>query len=58
MGDACEGDLDGDGVSDEVDICPENMHLQKADFQDYTPVLLNPDRIAPTWSISNNVSPG
>ena len=60
VGDACEGDLDGDGVSDEVDICPENKHLQKADFQDHTTVLLtSPDEtnpLDPTWNIRNNVS--
>lgn len=56
VGDACEGDLDGDGVSNEVDICPENMHLQKADFQEFTSVLLSPETFNPTWTISNNVS--
>lgn len=56
VGDACEGDLDGDGVSDEVDICPENKHLQKADFQDHTTVLLSRGEVNPTWNIRNNVS--
>ena len=32
-GDICMDDYDGDGVSDEEDICPENKYISRTDFE-------------------------
>ena len=42
IGDACEGDTDGDGVSDKVDTCPKLASLAKTDFSRHFIVDFNP----------------
>ena len=33
IGDACEGDFDGDGVPDEIDNCPNSNVISLTDFR-------------------------
>lgn len=59
VGDACEGDFDGDGVPDSVDTCPRNAKLFKTDFTDYEPISLDPSgrqQVDPLWKVVDNVS--
>lgn len=55
-GDACEHDLDGDGVDDPIDVCPENNEVFMTDFRAYQTVVLDPEgdsQIDPNWVILN-----
>ena len=58
VGDECEGDMDGDGTSDEVDVCPMNAKIQQTDFsRGFLRVSLDPSgRNKPFWMINDNVS--
>lgn len=57
-GDVCEDDLDGDGTSDRLDVCPANNKVQFTDFRAYQTVVLDPEgdsQIDPNWVILNEV---
>ena len=42
VGDACWGDSDGEGVTDNVDLCPYNPSVQDTSFRQHTVINLNP----------------
>ena len=59
LGDACDGDMDGDGRHDEVDVCPLNNKIQDTDFREFQLVLMDPSgeaQIDPVWTVLNDVS--
>ncbi|KAK2154499.1 hypothetical protein LSH36_267g03076 [Paralvinella palmiformis] len=56
IGDLCEGDSDGDGVPDTIDVCPDNGEIQMTDFRAYQTVVLDPEgdsQIDPNWVVLN-----
>lgn len=58
VGDACEGDADGDGFPDDFDVCPDNGDLYATDFRAFQTVILDPfgdAQIDPNWVILNKV---
>ena len=42
IGDACEGDTDGDGSADSVDVCPRRPGLSVTDLRPYDAVDVDP----------------
>jgi hypothetical protein len=56
VGDACELDTDGDGLSDKFDHCPKNPAINYTDFRNYFEVDLYPDLNAPStnWEITHD----
>lgn len=59
MGDVCQNDVDGDGMPDFKDVCPEDPSITLTDFSRFTEISLetgirNKDK--PVWKIFNNVS--
>ena len=60
VGDACEGDNDGDGIADNVDICPDNILISQTDFKNYQTIDLDPNTDStqpdPKWVILADVS--
>ena len=60
VGDACEGDNDGDGIADNVDICPDNYFISQTDFKNYQTIDLDPNTDStqpdPRWVILADVS--
>ena len=57
VGDACVGDFDGDGVSDDFDLCPNVKHLNKTSFTHHFTVDLYPGHSdpIPVWRVAKNV---
>ena len=57
VGDACVGDFDGDGVSDDFDHCPNVKHLNKTSFTHHFTVDLFPGHSdpIPVWRVAKNV---
>ena len=59
IGDACEGDMDGDGTPDEEDVFPNNSALYQANFRKYTIVKLHNGRQYshgnPKWHVNTSV---
>ena len=54
----CSNDADGDGVSDEQDVCPYNKLISTTSFIDYFVVKLDPEgtaQIDPEWKFSDKV---
>ena len=54
----CDGDYDGDGQPDLIDVCPDNGDVQATDFRAYQTVVLDPEgdsQIDPNWVILNQV---
>lgn len=69
IGDACEMDLDGDGILESVDsdgdkhidsedIAPENKHIHRTDFSQHmtVPLTTGLDVSSPKWQVKGNVS--
>ncbi|KAK2566269.1 Thrombospondin-4 [Acropora cervicornis] len=56
VGDACVGDFDGDGVSDDFDLCPNVKHLNKTSFTHHFTVDLYPGHSdpIPVWRVAKN----
>ena len=56
VGDACELDTDGDGLSDELDHCPKNPSIGYTDFRDYFEVEMHPnlDTDAASWQFTHD----
>ena len=58
IGDACESDYDGDGVTDIDDICPNSNILATSSFQQYISVELDPsitNATSPNWVLTDSV---
>ena len=57
IGDACEGDLDGDRVLDEDDLFPEDYRVAKTDFKtQHLEVHLSKSKSQPVWLLLDDVS--
>ena len=60
VGDACEGDNDGDWIEDNVEICPDNKFISQTNFNNYQTIDLDPTDDStqpdPKWVILANVS--
>ena len=54
IGDVCEGDTDGDGVTDKDDHCPRNPSLQGTYFRPHTVVDLLPGINQSDWQFTDN----
>lgn len=48
-GDACATDYDGDGISDESDVCPHNNKITKTSFFNAIPIKLDKAEQTPYW---------
>ena len=58
IGDVCQNDLDGDGVPNDKDVCPEDPAVSRTDFSDYMTVDLDTgtrNKVKPEWRTFNNV---
>ena len=55
LGDVCETDTDGDGVSDLDDFCPKNKAIQRLTMLPYTSVNLDPavTSLHPEWEVTH-----
>lgn len=54
----CILDSDGDGVSNENDVCPYNKEIAVTNFRDHFVVKLDPQgtaQIDPEWIFTDNV---
>ena len=54
IGDACDGDTDGDGVGDELDMCQHDPLMQTTTFRDHVSVVLYPgagNESDPRWLV-------
>lgn len=58
VGDLCEGDSDGDGVPNHIDVCPHHKDIHKTDFRTYKEIALDPKgraQIDPIWKVFDEV---
>ena len=56
MGDACEGDNDGDGTPNHQDNCPNNSRVAITDFNNFKTIALDPhgtSQADPKWELRN-----
>ena len=59
VGDACENDLDKDGVPDSLDACSCNKNVKKTDFRSDFKIALDPKgqaQIDPVWRVFDEVN--
>lgn len=57
IGDTCEDDFDGDGVSNEEDACPKNSQVTTTDLKNQNmKVDLAKSTSQPAWMLLDNVS--
>lgn len=55
-GDVCQGDFDGDGVSNNEDNCPVNPFISQTNFTSYLNISIDFDpSTAPEWIITDEV---
>ena len=58
-GDACVDDYDGDGISDQEDMCPTDPKISRFDFTAYTTLILDAEgseQDKPFWNVNKKVS--
>ena len=53
IGDVCENDYDGDSFTNDIDICPRNREIDRADFVVFHQVPLYHKR-KPVWRVHPN----
>ena len=59
VGDACEGDSDGDSVADTEDHCPHNPAITDTSFKSYTivypdPSIVDTDALIPEFRVNHD----
>ena len=57
-GDACVDDYDGDGISDQEDMCPTDPKISRFDFTGYTTLILDAEgseQDKPFWKVNKKV---
>lgn len=57
-GDACVDDYDGDGISDQEDMCPTDPRKSRLDFTGYTALILDAEgseQDKPFWKVNKKV---
>ena len=57
-GDACVDDYDGDGISDQEDMCPTDPKISRFDFTAYTTLILDAEgseQDKPFWKVNKKV---
>ena len=57
-GDACVDDYDGDGISDQEDVCPTDPKISRFDFTAYTTLILDAEgseQDKPFWKVNKKV---
>ena len=58
QGDACVDDYDGDGISDQEDMCPTDPKISRFDFTGYTTLILDAEgseQDKPFWKVNKKV---
>lgn len=58
QGDACVDDYDGDGISDQEDMCPTDPKTSRFDFTAYTTLILDAEgseQDKPFWKVNKKV---
>ena len=57
-GDVCVDDYDGDGISDQEDMCPTDPKISRFDFTAYTTLILDAEgseQDKPFWKVNKKV---
>ena len=57
-GDVCVDDYDGDGISDQEDMCPTDPKISRFDFTGYTTLILDAEgseQDKPFWKVNKKV---